>query len=111
VGVDGQAGAPQGLAWFFRNCFVDTIAVGEARSAASHRARPTSKHLRRTKLAAAFAVTALVGIGSYSATYHALVVISVPSAAPGSVVLVPSGGPHTVTVPSTATPTSAGPLR
>ena len=76
-----------------------------------HRARPISKHLRRTKLAAAFAITALVGIGSYAATYHALVIISVPSAAPGSVVLVPSGDAHSVTVPSTATPTSAAPLR
>jgi hypothetical protein len=56
-------------------------------------------------------VTALVGIGSYAATYHALVIISVPPAARGSVVLAPSGGAHTVTVPSTATPTSAGPLR
>ncbi len=93
------------------NCLVDTIAVGESRSAASHRARPISKHLRRTKLAAAFAITALVGIGSYAATYHALVIISVPSAAPGSVVLVPSGDAHSVTVPSTATPTSAAPLR
>jgi hypothetical protein len=106
VGAYGQAGAPQGLAWFFRNCLVDTIAVGEARSAASHPGRPTSKYLRRTKLVAAFAVTALVGIGSYAATYHALVLISVPPTVPGSVVSVTSGDAHTATVPSTATATA-----
>ena len=84
--------------------------MGKARSATSHPGRPTSKHLRRTKLVGAFAVAALVGIGSYAATYHALVLISVPPTAPGSVVSVTSGGPHTATVPSTATATSARPL-
>ena len=82
--------------------------MGEARSAASP-GRVTSKHLRRTKLVAAFAVTALVGIGSYAATYHALVLISVPPTAPGSVVSVTSGGTHTPTDPSTATATSTHP--
>ena len=102
---------PQGVARFFRNCLVDTIAVGDVRSAVSHSGRPTSKHLRRTKLLGALAVTALVGIGSYAATYHALVLISVPTTAPGSVVPANSGGAHTVTVPSTATPTSDRPHR
>jgi hypothetical protein len=103
-------GRPQGLAWSFRNCLVDTIAMGEGRSAASHPGRPASKHLRRTKLVAAFAVTALVGVGSYTATYRALVLISVPPTAPSSVVSVTSGGVHTATVPSTATATSTRPL-
>ncbi len=103
-------GRPQGGARFFRNCLVDTIAVGKARPAASHPGRPTSKHLRRTKLLGAFAVTALVGIGSYAATYHALVLVSVPPTPQGSVVPATPGGAHTVTVPSTATPTSARPL-
>src|ERR1700735_2287188 len=97
------------MAQFFRNSLVDTFAMGEARSAASRPGRVTSKQLRRTKLVAAFAVTALVGIGSYAATYHALVLISVPPTAPGSVVHVNSGGAPNVTVPSTATPTSARP--
>jgi hypothetical protein len=87
------------------NWLVDTIAVGEARSASSHPGHRTSKHLRRTKLVAAFAVTALVGMGSYAATYHALVLISAPPTAPGSVVSVTSGGAPTATVPSTATST------
>jgi hypothetical protein len=110
VGADGQVGAPQGEARFFRNCLVDTIAVGKARSATSHPGRSTSKHLRRTKLVGAFAVAALVGMGSYAATYHALVLISVPPTAPGSVVSVTSGVHHTATVPSTAAATSARPL-
>jgi len=80
--------------------------MGEARSAVSHPGRPTSKHLRRSKLVAAFAVTALVGIGSYAATYHALVLISVPPTATGSVVSVTSGGTHTPSDPSTATATA-----
>jgi hypothetical protein len=83
--------------------------VGKARSAASPLGRATSKRLRRTQLVGAFAVTALVGIGSYAATYHALVLVSVPPTAPGSVVHVNSGGAPNVTVPSTATPTSARP--
>jgi hypothetical protein len=110
VGADGQVGAPQGEARFFRNCLVDTIAVGKARSATSHPGRSTSKHLRRTKLVGAFAVAALVGMGSYAATYHALVLISVPPSPPGSVVSVTSGVHHTATVPSTAAATSAHPL-
>jgi hypothetical protein len=104
VGAYGQVGGPQGEARFFRNCLVDTIAVGKARSATSHPGRSTSKRLRRTKLVGSFAVAALVGIGSYTATYRALVLISVPPTAPRSVVSVTSGGPHTATVPSTATP-------
>jgi hypothetical protein len=112
VGAYGQADAPQGEARFYRNCRVDTIAVGKARSAASHPGRSASKHLRRTKLLGAFAVTALVGIGSYAATYHALVLISVPPPAQGSVVSLTPGGTHTAHVPSmpTPTPTSARPL-
>ena len=69
----------------------------------SARARPTSSrtstHLRRAKLVAAFAVTALVGLGSYAATYRALVIVSEPPAAPGSIVPVSSGAAHTATVP------------
>jgi hypothetical protein len=107
VGAYGQAGGPQGAPRFFRNCLVDTTAVGQTRSATSRPGRSTSKHLRRTKLVGAFAVAALVGIGSYAATYHALVLISVPPTASGSVVSVTSGSPHTATVPSTATTTSA----
>jgi hypothetical protein len=43
----------------------------------------TSRHLRRTKLIGAFAFSALVGVGSYSATYHVLVRISEPAAVVG----------------------------
>jgi hypothetical protein len=112
VGAYGQAGAPQGAARFFRNCLVDTFVVGiseEDRSITSRPERQTSGRLRRTKLVGALAVAALVGIGSYAATYHALVLISVPATATGSVVSVTSGSAPTATVPSTAA--SAHPLR
>jgi hypothetical protein len=85
---------------------VDTIAVGKSRSGTSHPGLLTSKHLRRTKLVGAFAVAALVGVGSYAATYHALVLISVPVSAPGSLAPATSGSARNATVPSTtmATP-------
>ena len=85
--------------------------MGQARSATSRPGRSASKHLRRTKLVGAFAVAALVGVGSYAATYHALVLISVPPTASGSVVSVTSGGPHTATATVPSTATSARPLR
>jgi hypothetical protein len=50
-------------------------------------ARPklqTSRHLRRTKLVAAFTVSALAGIGSYSTTYYVLARISEPAAVVGA---------------------------
>jgi hypothetical protein len=50
---------------------------------------------------AAFAVAALVGAGSYTATYRALVIISTPSA------LAPAPAPGTTTVPAV---TAAPPL-
>jgi hypothetical protein len=92
---------------------VGTVAAGlsdEARSAASLPGRPTAKHLRRTKVIGAIAVAALVGIGTYAATYHALYLMSAPPAAQGSVTPITSGGPHTATVPSTATDSPAPPL-
>jgi hypothetical protein len=54
----------------------------------------STKRLRRTKLVAAFAVTALVGMGSYTATYRALEVISTPSST------VPSPSTATTTIPA-----------
>jgi hypothetical protein len=93
---------------------VDTIAVGisdEAQTAASRPRRPaTSKCLRRSKLVAAFAVTALVGIGSYAATYHALEIINARPTAPGSVRSVTAGADHVATSPSKATETTVQPL-
>jgi hypothetical protein len=78
------------------------MAVGipdDARTGETAPVARTSRHFRRTKLVAAFAVTALVGVGSYAATYRALVVVSTP---PGAVTVAPAGG--TVTVPAPATP-------
>ncbi len=43
----------------------------------------TSRHLRRTKLLGAFAVSALAGVGSYAASYYVLVRISEPVAVVG----------------------------
>ena len=82
--------------------------MGRSRSGTSHPGLLTSKRLRRTKLVGAFAVAALVGVGSYAATYHALVLVSVPASAPGSIAPATPGGAHNTTVTST-TATSARP--
>ena len=82
----------------------------KARTIASRPRRPASKRLRRSKLVAAFAVTALVGIGSYAATYHALEIINAQPAAPGSARSVTSGAGHVATSPSQARVTSVHPL-
>jgi len=89
---------------------VGTVAMGisdDARTAAPRPRRRSSKHLRRTKLVAAFAVTALAGVGSFAATYRALVLVSVPSPATGSVVTTPAGS--TGTVPTPASPARPAP--
>ena len=44
----------------------------------AHPKLQTTRHLRRTKLFGAFAVSALAGIGSYSATYYVFARISEP---------------------------------
>ena len=59
----------------------------------------TSRHLRRTKLVTAFAITALVGIGSYAATYEALIKVSTP--ATGSIAPAPSISTGSVPPPTT----------
>ena len=60
----------------------------------------STKRLRRTKLVAAFALTALVGVGSYTATYRALEIISIPSSPASSVPPIPSAATTTVPPPS-----------
>jgi hypothetical protein len=92
---------------------VDTIAVGisdEAQTAASRPERRASRRLRRSKLAAAFAVTALVGIGSYTATYHALEIMNPGPTAQAPVGSVTAGAGHVANSPSKATETSVHPL-
>jgi hypothetical protein len=92
---------------------VDTFAVGisdKARTVASRPRRPASKRLRRGKLVAAFAVTTLVGIGSYATTYHALEIIYAGPTAQGSAGSVTSGAGHVATSPSQARDTSVHPL-
>ena len=51
--------------------------------------------LRRSKLIAALAVTALVGVGSYTMTYRALEVVSTPTSPAGTTAPLP-----TTTVPA-----------
>jgi hypothetical protein len=65
----------------------------QVRNAAARPASAPSPH-RRSKLVGAFALTAIVGLGSYVATYRALTVVSTPAAS------------HTVapTTPTTAQP-------
>jgi hypothetical protein len=82
---------------------VGIIAVGipdEARTAPPRTRLRASTRLRRSKLVAAFAFTALVGVGSYAATYHALVVVSAPATATGSIA--PASSDTGLTVPPAA---------
>ena len=77
---------------------------GDARPAPprpQHRAAP--RH-RRAKLVVAFVLTALVGAGSFAATYRTMELLSVPAPANGSI---PSG--TTVSVPPPATPAQTQP--
>lgn len=88
----------------FRHLPVDLIAVGLRHDARNEAPEGRNvKRLRRTKLVAAFAFAALVGAGSYTATYRALVIISTPSA------LAPTPGPGTTAAPS-AIATAVPPL-
>jgi hypothetical protein len=96
---------PQGSTQFFRNSPVEISAVGIAEDARSGAARPrrrSAKHLRRTKLVAAFALTVLVGVGSYAGTYRALVLVSEPAGATGSVAPLSPGGTGAVHAPVTS---------
>ena len=75
-----------------RHLPVDSLSIGLHREARSESPEgPKAAHLRRTKIVAALAVAAMVGAGSYAATYRSLVILSTPSAlaptpAPGSTV-------------------------
>ncbi len=51
----------------------------------------------------AFVITAVVGLGSYAATYRALVIVSTPSAPSGSIAPAPSGS-STVPAPAQVRP-------
>ncbi len=79
----------------------------DARTAMPRPRLRTSRHLRRTKLITAFVITALVGVGSYVATYEALIMVSTPSPTTGSIAPAPSG--TTGPVPPPATPAQAHP--
>ncbi len=74
----------------------------------------TSNRLRRTKLVAAVSVSALAGVGSFAATYHALVLMAEPQPSVGSVAPLTSGGTGTAQVDhprGPATPMTGGPPR
>jgi hypothetical protein len=76
---------------------MDILAMGLAEEARRDAAQgPSTKRLRRTKLVAAFAFTALVGVGSYTVTYRALEIISIPA----SVTPILSAATATVPAPS-----------
>jgi hypothetical protein len=84
---------------------VGVTAVSITDDARTGAARPrirSARHLRRTKLVSAFAITALVGVGSYAATYRALVLVSEPAAATGSVAPFSPGGTGPLHAPVTS---------
>jgi hypothetical protein len=87
------------MARVFRHLSVDFVALGLPDDARGEpcESRPTTP-FRWAKLVAAFAVAALVGAGSYAATYRALVMVSKPSA------LAPIHAPGPTTVPLPAAP-------
>ncbi len=69
----------------------------------AHPRMRTSRHLRRTKLAGAFAFSALAGVGSYMAAYHVLVLMSDPAAVVGSAAPAVTGShgeAHAVALPA-----------
>lgn len=75
----------------------------DARAGAARPRIGSAKHLRRVKLVSAFAITALVGVGSYAATYHALLLVTEPAAAAtGSVAPVAPGGTGPLHAPVTS---------
>ncbi|MGO8823645.1 MAG: hypothetical protein ACLQU9_00200 [Acidimicrobiales bacterium] len=49
----------------------------------THPELSTPRHLRRTKLIGAFAFALLVGVGSYTVTYHVLDLMSPPATVVG----------------------------
>jgi hypothetical protein len=82
-----------------RHLSVDPLAIGLRHDARTDPPEGRStRRLRRTKLVAAFAVAALVGAGSYTATYRALVIISKPTA------LAPTPAPGTTVAAATVVP-------
>jgi hypothetical protein len=107
AGTSERANTPQGEPQFFRNSSVDVPAVGlfdNPRTASPRSKRRKKKRLRGAKLVAAFAVTALVGVGSYAATYQVLVLVSAPATATG---LLPNHGSlMPATLPAAALPPS-----
>jgi hypothetical protein len=79
---------------------VDFLAIGLRHDAPSEPPESRNRnHLRGAKFVAALAIAALVGVGTYVATYRALVVISTPTA------LAPTHAPG-ATVPTAAPPLS-----
>jgi hypothetical protein len=83
---------------------VQIIVMGRPDEAGAGTSEPDLRkgaHLRRTKLVSAFVVTALVGVGSYTATYDVLNAVTRPSPATGSIAPAPSGGHGAVPAPGT----------
>jgi hypothetical protein len=88
---------------------VDIPAVGlfdNPRVASPRSKRRHKKRLHGAKLLAAFGLAALVGLGSYAATYKTLVLISATAPATGSVAQVTNGDATTTTLPAPAPPPS-----
>ena len=74
----------------------------------THRELSAPHHLRRTKLIGAFAFGLLVGIGSYTVTYHVLDLVSQPATvvAMGTSGVAPTQGVTPAPPPPTSRPAS-----
>ncbi len=105
-------GAPQGGPRNVRQFPVDIPTVslfGEVPAVATRPFAQAPQRHRRAKILGACALTVLVGMGSYAATYRALDLISVPAPANGPVGTAPSGGASTATTPAPVTPVQTQP--
>ncbi len=58
---------------------ITALGVPDPARTAAARSAPGAARRRRSKLVAAFALTATVGLGSYVATYRALTVVATPA--------------------------------
>jgi hypothetical protein len=85
-----------------RNSHVDIAARPSVHGTGVPTTMRIARDERWTKLVAALAFSLVVGVGTYTATYRALVLISTPATA--SIAPAKSESPAPVQVPTTSTP-------
>ena len=79
---------------------ITALGVPDQNRTAAALSAPGAANRRRSKLVAAFALTTVVGLGSYVATYRALTVVSTPAASHTVAPATPTATPLSSPVPS-----------